>query len=338
MRSYRVLIVAVLLSVVSACGEKVRVSEVWPVDGRVAGKDGKKARDLSGLACNRAQGFPRLCVVIDDETQSAQAVTLYEGRLEAGPVIPLISDEFDGEPLELDGEGVAFSGGYFYVIGSHGHPRDRKQKLDPDRDAGEIAAKIKATSRLLRFKVPSEQDADRETIDVDVASSSRVREAIAASPILSPYMNQRLDRNGLTVEGIAVIGDRLYVGFRAPLLEGGKAAIMSLNVDALFGAGPLDAQVTLLDLGGRGVRDLCVRDGTLVILSGPSSDDGDATYAVHLWNRTVPPVLIGDLPDVQSDEKPEAILPLDDPPGAVRFLILSDGVKEGASRAVAFAR
>ena len=181
MRRYRIFIVAALLSVVSACGQKVQVSEVWPIDGRVAGKDGKKSKDLSGIACDRAQGFPRLCVVIDDETQSAQAVTLYEGRLEAGPVIPLISDEFDGEPLELDGEGVAFSDGYFYVIGSHGHPRDRKGKLDPDRDAGEIAAKTKATSRLLRFKAPSASDADRETIEVDVASSKRVREAIAAS-------------------------------------------------------------------------------------------------------------------------------------------------------------
>jgi hypothetical protein len=304
----------------------------------MTGRDGKKAKDLSGMACNRAQGFPRLCVVVDDESQSAQAVMLYEGRLEAGPTIPLISDKFDGEPLELDGEGVAFSGGNFYVVGSHGHPRDRKNKLDPERDAGEIAAKIKASSRLLRFKAPSEQDAKREVIKVDVASSSRVREAIAASPVLSPYMNQRLDRNGLTVEGIAVIGDRLYVGFRAPLLESGKAAIMSLAVDSLFNSGPLDAQVTLLELGGRGMRDICVRDGTLVILAGPSSDDEDATYAVYLWNRTLPPILLGDLPDVQSDEKPEAILPLDDPPGAMRFLILSDGVKEGASRAVAFGR
>lgn len=337
MRPHRILIAAVLLSVVGACGEKIRVSEVWPVDGRLATRDGKKARDLSGLACDRALGFPRQCVVVDDESQSAQAVTLYDGRLEAGPVIPLVSDEFDGQPLELDGEGVAFSGGNFYVIGSHGHPRDRKKKLDPEQDADEIAAKIKASSRLLRFKVPSERDDNRETLKVDVASSRRVREAIAASPALSPHMKQRLDQNGLTVEGITVIGDRLFVGFRAPLLESGKAAIMSFAVDALFGSGPLDAQETHLDLGGLGVRDLCVRDGNLVILAGPSGDE-DGAHAVYLWDRTLPPIRLGDLPDVAADEKPEAILPLDDPPGAMRFLILSDGVKEGGPRAVAFKR
>jgi hypothetical protein len=337
MRRSRVVVAALLLSVVGACGEKVRVSEVWPVDGRLASRDGKKARDVSGLACDTAAGFPRHCVVVDDEAQAAQVVTLYDGRLEAGPIVPLISDAFDGKPLELDGEGVAFSGGDFYVIGSHGHPRDRKRSLDPDRDREEIAAKIKASSRLIRFKLPAKRDGNRETIAVGVVSSSRVREAIAASSALSPYMDQRLEQNGVTVEGIAVVGDRLYVGFRAPLLDGGKAAIMSLAVDALFGSGPLDAQVALLDLDGHGVRDLSVRDGTLVILAGPA-DDQDGPYAVYLWDRMLPPVLLGGLTDVASDEKPEAILPLDDPPGAMRFLILSDGVKEGAARAVAFKR
>lgn len=337
MRPDRIGIAVALLSLVSACGETVRVSESWSVEGRLSGRDGKKARDISGLACNRASGFPRQCVVIDDEAQSAQVVTLYDGRLEAGPDIPLIADAFDGEPIELDGEAVTFGGGAFYVIGSHGHPRDRKGKLDVEGDAGEIAAKIKATSRLLRFKLPSEIDTDRDARAVDVDASARVREAIAASSALSPYMDQRLERNGLTIEGIAVIGDRLYVGLRSPLLESGKAAIMNLALGALFGSGALDAHVALVDLDGRGVRDLSVRDGALVILAGPSGDS-DGTYAVYLWDRTSPPILIGSLPDVPPDEKPEAILPLDDPPGATRFLIASDGVKEGAFRAVAFKR
>jgi hypothetical protein len=337
MRLNRVLVAAVLLSAVGACGEKVRVSEVWPVDGRIVSRDGKKARDLSGLACDRAAGFPRHCVVVDDEAQAAQVVTLYDGRLEAGAIIPLMSDAFDGRPLELDGEGVAFGGGDFYVIGSHGYPRDRRRNLEPERQAEEIAARIKASSRLLRFKALATRDANRDTIATGVVSSARVGEAIAASSVLSPYMNQRLDQNGLTVEGIAIIGDRIYVGFRAPLLESGKTAIMSLAVEALYGSGPLDAQVTLLDLDGHGVRDLSVRDGTLVILAGPS-DAGDGSYAVYLWDRSLPPVFLGGLSDVASDEKPEAILPLDDPPGAMRFLILSDGVKEGSARAVAFKR
>lgn len=335
MRANRLLAVTVLMSLIGACGDGRQVSDVWPVEGRVVGPDDKKAKDLSGLACDRTAGFPRRCVVIDDESQSAQTVTLFDGRLEAGPVIPLISDEFDGEPLELDGEAVAFGEGFFYVTGSHGHPRDRKGKLDPQRDAREIAAKIKANSRLFRFKLPSDRQDGRDTIDVRAISTSRLRDAIAASPVLSPYKDRRLDQNGLTIEGIAVLGDRLFVGFRAPLLEGNKAAVMDVSLDALFGSASLDAQVSLVDLGGLGVRDLSVRGNSLVILAGPSADE-DGTFAVYLWDQKGSPALLGALPDLDSDEKPEAILPLDDPPGATRFLIVSDGAKEGAPRAVAF--
>lgn len=335
MRTGRLLAVSVLMSFIGACGDNIQVSDVWPVEGRVVGPDGKKAKDLSGLACDRTAGFPRRCIVIDDESQSAQAVTLYDGRLEAGPVIPLISDTFGGDALELDGEAVAFGDGAFYVTGSHGHPRDRKGKLDPARDAREIAAKIKANSRLFRFQPLSDRQERRETADAGAVSSNRLREAIAASPILSPYMDKRLDQNGLTIEGLAVMNGRLFVGFRAPLLDRSKAAVMNVSLDAVFGSGSLDTQVALVDLGGRAIRDLSVRGSAIVILAGPSADE-DGPSAVYLWDQKAPPALLGVLPDLEADEKPEAILPLDDPPGATRFLILFDGAKEGAPRAVAF--
>lgn len=336
MRFSRCLIAFVIVTAISACGEQVEVSDVWPVNGRIAGRDGKVARDLSGLACDRPSGFPRRCVVVDDETQSAQVVILHDGRIESGPVVKLVSDEFAGNRLELDGEGVAIAGGDVYVIGSHGHPRDRKGKLDARRDADEIAAKIAATSRLLRFKLPMQQDQDGQSIAVDVVSSARIREAIAASSVLAPHMDHRLDDNGLTVEGIAVAGNRLYIGFRAPLLEGGKVPVMNVAVEPLFGTGPLDAQLSLLDLGGRGVRDLTILGDVLVILAGPS-DDRDGASGLYLWNRTAPPALLANLPALPSDEKPEAILHLDDSPGTMRFLLLSDGIKKGSPRTVVVA-
>src|SRR5438094_10029562 len=67
-------------------------------------------------------------------------------------MITLIDDSFDGKHLELDGESVAYAGGYFYVIGSHGHPRDSKRRLHPDKDAARIAAQIAASSQIVRFR------------------------------------------------------------------------------------------------------------------------------------------------------------------------------------------
>src|SRR5262245_25000406 len=115
---------------------------VWPVREKLVGEDGKKPKDAeksknaSGMACTSDRGCPRTCLVIDDNLQSAQLATLTDGELVAGKSISLIGDAFDGKPLELDGEGVAYANGFFYVMGSHGHPRDKKGKLDPvaDRD------------------------------------------------------------------------------------------------------------------------------------------------------------------------------------------------------------
>src|SRR5204863_8673733 len=116
----RVLVAAALIAMffsTYALARDVTV-ENWLAKGKIIGKNDKKSEDISGIACSSDTGFPRTCLVIDDNIQSAQAVTLKNGELEAGQMIPLISDTFDGSPLELDGEGVAYASGLFYVLGS----------------------------------------------------------------------------------------------------------------------------------------------------------------------------------------------------------------------------
>jgi hypothetical protein len=114
--------------------------ETWPVRGKLQGENGKKSKSVSGIACATTEGFPRACLVIDDNLQEAQFVTVKDGEIVAGGMISLIDNSFEGEHLELDGEGVAYADGFFYVIGSHGHPRDSDHSLDPDKDAARIAA------------------------------------------------------------------------------------------------------------------------------------------------------------------------------------------------------
>lgn len=87
--------------------------ETWPVRGRLRGKNGKKSKDVSGIDCATAQGFPRAGLVIDDNMQEAQFVSVKDGEIVAGDMITLIADSFDGKHLELDGESVAYAGGYF---------------------------------------------------------------------------------------------------------------------------------------------------------------------------------------------------------------------------------
>src|SRR3954463_11058997 len=108
-------------------------------------------------------------MVIDDEMNSAQFVSVREGELKAGEIVLLSRKKFDGDSLELDGEGVAYADGSFYVIGSHGHPRDKDHKLDAD----EIAARIAASSQVVRIRLKpgsGEELGENDVLDVEASS------------------------------------------------------------------------------------------------------------------------------------------------------------------------
>lgn len=328
----RILLLSVALAPWTIDGAMAQADQEWPVRQRLVGADNGKSEDVSGLACAQAAGFPRTCLVIDDNRQHAQLVRLDDGELRAGRSIRLIENALDGRPLELDGEGVAFADGRFYVIGSHGHPRDRRRRLEPRRDAELIRARIAAASQVVRLEI------DENGAASGVQGSGRLREAIAAEPELRPFMDRRLENNGLTIEGIAVGGGRLFAGFRGPMLQDGRAAVLSVSLAALFGDGPLDPRLHRLRLGdGQGVRDLATFDNGILVLAGPSGD-GEGRYAVYGWDGEADRVRflkdISEVGDGDPDRRPEAILPLDTGPSGLRLLVLSDGASEGAPVAV----
>ena len=316
---------------------------MWRVRDKLLGKDNKKSVDISGIACTSDVGFPRSCLIIDDDVQSSQLVTLRDGEIIAGRSIRLIDDRFEGKSLELDGEGVAYSNGFFYVIGSHGHPRDTDKKLDPVRDAAKIRTAIAAASQLIRIRVdPSSGRPLTATGSVsevpELARTTKLRPLILADPTLAPFADKRPDVNGVTIEGIAIQGHRLFAGFRGPVVNDERAVILSVSLPALFEEQAPDTTLHLLSLGrGRGVRDLAAFGGGLLILAGPMADGG-SHYSVYWWDgASDTPKLLKDLARYREngmDLKPEAILPLDQTPTGLRVLVLFDGAKEGSPRAI----
>jgi hypothetical protein len=335
-------VLGIALVVLSACLSFVAWSQeaqTWPVRHRLLGKDGGRSEDVSGIACARQSGFPRPCLVIDDELQSAQFVVVDDGELRAGSSLPLIDNEYDSKPLELDGEGVAYFDGAFYVIGSHGHPRDKKMKLDPIVEKRRIDAKIAASSQIIRIRMKPSAGIPMTASDVaDIQRSSKLREIIAANPTLRPFLDRRLEDNGATIEGIAIVKKRLFVGFRAPVLDGSRAPILSVPLDSIFGEAQGTARLHAIPLhDGSGVRDLAAYDSGILILAGPAGNeagrydiywwDGDGEDARHLADITKA-VRAG------AGRKPEAILPLDRDATGLRVLILSDGAEEGEPRVV----
>ena len=311
----------------------------WPVHGRLLGKDGEKAENISGIACATNRGFPRLCLVIDDDGQSAQFVQLFDGELRAGNVLPLISDSYDGKPLELDGEGVAYADGWFYVVGSHGHPRDSRKRLDPIRDAEKIKARIVASSQVVRIQVQPRAGDPRNEGDVTrVERSTKIRDIILGNDVLRRFVDRRLENNGVTIEGIAILGARIFVGFRGPTLDNATIPVLSVSVAAVFDDAPPDAVLHLLPVGrGEGVRDLAPFGSGILVLAGPAGS-APGPYVVYWWDGSTDRLrFLADITratNASEDLKPEAILALGEDASGVRVLILSDGAKEGGAREV----
>ena len=253
---------------------------------------------------------------------------LKDGELIAGDTIRLIDNTYGGKPLEPDGEGVAYADEFYYVIGSHGNPRARAHKLRPKKDAARIRARILASSQIVRISA-GQTDGARV-----IQRTVKLGDVIAAEPALSPFAGKRLENNGLTIEGVAVSGGRLFAGFRGPVLENDRAAVLSVSLDSLFGNQRSDPFLFRLPLGqGQGVRDLASFDEGIPILAGPSAD-GPGPYAVHWWDANSDRVrLLTDLAEVtgkKGKRKAEALLPLERSPSGLRVLILFDGEQEGA--------
>lgn len=343
-----------LLSAVAALGcgllqAACAADEPWRVEHRLKGEGNEKAKDVSGIACAN-QGLPRKCLVIDNEVPFAQIVIVKDDELIAGDTIDLVDSGH--KPRKIDGEGVAFSQAHagrpdtFYVIGSHSHPRD------DEADAGKIKAHFDASSVLVRIPLGA-SDIDKHGKLVTKPKAIALvdlRPMIYVEPKLEPlrpFLGKPLDEKhrGLTIEGVAAVEGRLYVGLRSPTLgtAGDGAVIFSFDQDAPFEGKPANARLDVLPLGKeRGVRDLSAYGSTLLVLAGPtyeaSKTGKTGEYSIYAWDRSSGLRLLIDLPPFREEDKlvrPEALLPLRTrADGGLDMLVLSDGATEGGPRLV----
>lgn len=317
----------------------------WEVSGKLLGKlknDGsgyKKSEDVSGIACATTSGFPRICLLVDDETQGAQIVILEDGKVIAGDFVRLITDSFGDKPLELDAESTAFADGYFYVVGSHGRPRHE----DGTDDWAEIEARAKASSRIFRIRFASNSIDTRTgklTGQPEITPSLELIGIVQAQAELAPFVGKPLAENGLTVEGAAVRGGDLCVGLRGPVLpDDHRAVILQVPLGVLFDGGtgetiPLDPDLGTDSMGAaRGIRGLATFEGRLLILAGPVNDPPDdhpialGDYAIFSYDDHAEKLL--GLKGYGKEIKPEALLPLDENAGKLRALLLFDGPDKG---------
>jgi hypothetical protein len=202
---------------------------------------------------------------------------------------------------EIDIEGLDHDEGYLWLVGSHGLKR---RKAKPGGDAARQIARLAEVrsdgNRFLLARIPVVRGDAGSVLQREAEGRHAARllggrdgnvltEALRGDPHLGPFLGIPGKDNGLDVEGIAVRGERVFLGLRGPVLRG-WAIVLELRLDAMgggfLGLVPVRKRRLyrkhFLDLRGLGVRELCADGDDLLVLAGPTMDlDGPA--AVYRW-------------------------------------------------------
>lgn len=224
-------------------------------------------------------------VSADDELQ---VLRLYDADASGLPVAAfdmgqaLVDAGFLGEADdELDLEAAARLGDVAYWFGSHGNGTDGDD--EPDRESfftTTISGSGAATTLAFGAGYGHLLDDMIAWDDTDGhgLGASALGLAAGAADGISPN-----DPAGLTIEGFAFAPDGTtgYVAFRTPLQGPTQQALVvpvtnlaALPGTATAGAATFDDPI-LLDLGGRGIRDIARNDADeYLILAGPAGDEG----------------------------------------------------------------
>lgn len=197
---------------------------------------------------------------------------------------------------EIDIEGLDYSDGYIWVVGSHSLKRNKTKGKKPQKDIERLAEIERDPNRSILARLPvlngeivptyARSNGDEEGA-LTAASLKKVdghnllMETLAEDEHLGPFLRMRLPSkdNGFDIEGIAVNGNQIFLGLRGPVLRG-WAIILEIEVEesepgtlALkdLGDGELYRK-HFLDLNGQGIRELCLHEGDLLVLAGPTMD------------------------------------------------------------------
>ena len=94
-------------------------------------------------------------------------------------------------------------------------------------------------------------------------------------PLLHTFVGLPSKENGIDIESMAYHDERLYLGFRGPVLRGNYVTVMVLQFDH-----PKRYVLRFVRLQGQGIRDMVALEGGFLIVSGPVND---APGPFRLW-------------------------------------------------------
>jgi len=206
---------------------------------------------------------------------------------------------------EADIEGLARTGHFLWAVGSHSLRRKRIKPQHAGDKALRRLAKVEGQeNRQILLRLPIAETGGLPTpvreIVVDgvthrAAQLDRrdgLRTLLRDDEHLAPFLAIPGKDNGLDIEGIAVSGDRVYLGLRGPVLRGWAFVLElrpfvdpgdpgRLRLRDFEDGRPYRKHV--LDLDGLGVRDLCPDGDDILVLAGPTMSL-DGPVRIYRWH------------------------------------------------------
>jgi hypothetical protein len=244
---------------------------------------------------------------IDRLVLDSATVPLRAGRQRSFRLADLV--QLPGPPGgESDIQGIARSGGWLWAIGSHALVRRRPKPIHDDAKVLRRLGKLRRDpNRFVIVRLAVQLGVDRRPEPVRVARDGR-RSALVGAPRaetlvdllrgdahLAPFLTISGQDNGFDVGGLAVVGDRLYVGLRGPVLRGWAVVLELRPAQDPTDPGRLALGIFpegtryrkhVLDLDGLGVRDLCPDGDDLLVLAGPTMALS-GPVRVHRWRGAI---------------------------------------------------
>ena len=230
------------------------------------------------------------------------------------PAVGQTDEDGDEVDQEIDIEGLDFDGQYLWLVGSHSVKR--KNLKDKNEEDKKNIDRLRKTddqgNRYLLARVPVVRDAETGeallkpsspdgTLTAAQLPGTMTENALTLAILekdedgktdrhLAPWLQLPGKDNGLDIEGLAVAGERVFLGLRGPVLRG-WAVILELHVED-GAAGELKLKKIgvkgrayrrhFLNLGGLGVRSLGVDGRDLLVLAGPTMTH-DGPVRVFRW-------------------------------------------------------
>ena len=218
--------------------------------------------------------------------------------------LPVAPSNVPSDLEEVDVEGLDYENGYLWLVGSHSLKRKKPTLKQGTKTAQKQLSKVSADgNRYLLARIPVVEGEGTYTLTKDVMQKGKKRiaaqlrgnaqgndltEALREDKRLGAFLTIPGKDNGFDIEGLAVVGKRLFLGLRGPVLRGWAVILeIELKTDnkkpSMLRMKPIGPKRRLyrkhfLQLGGLGIRDICVQGTDLLILAGSTLDlDGPVT-------------------------------------------------------------